>query len=184
MPFHLEFPVSCLFFAPLLRLGILLFISSRVPSMLWKIFLACQIWNMPNSFPKKCLKIRVWNSFNILEYYIQFFFFFFFLGLSVQHMEVPRLGWNQSCSCQPTPQPQERRIWAVSATCATAHGNAISLTHWVRPRIEPTSSWILVRLITIEPQWELPCFLILIWFFILSFISILSFSLLALFRTY
>ena len=24
------------------------------------------------------------------------------------------------------------------------------------PRIEPTSSWILVRFITAEPQWELP----------------------------
>ena len=28
---------------------------------------------------------------------------FFFLGLHLQHMEVPRLGVNQSYSCQPTP---------------------------------------------------------------------------------
>ena len=32
------------------------------------------------------------------------FFFFFFLGPCLRHMEVPRLGANQSCSCQPTPQ--------------------------------------------------------------------------------
>ena len=29
-----------------------------------------------------------------------------------------------------------------------AHGNAESLTHWARPGIEPTSSWILARFVT------------------------------------
>ena len=29
----------------------------------------------------------------------------------------------------------------MSATYTTAHGNAESLTHWVRPGIKPTSSW-------------------------------------------
>ena len=37
----------------------------------------------------------------------------------------------------------------------TAHGNARSLTYWERPGIEPASSWILVRFINTEPQWEL-----------------------------
>ena len=32
------------------------------------------------------------------------------------------------------------------ASYSTAHGNARSLTHWVRPGIEPASSWILVIL--------------------------------------
>ena len=36
------------------------------------------------------------------------------------------------------------------------HGNAGSLIHWARPGIKPTSSW-LVRFVTPEPQWELPC---------------------------
>ena len=27
-------------------------------------------------------------------------------GMQVQHMEVPRLGVESDCSCQPTPQPQ------------------------------------------------------------------------------
>ena len=54
------------------------------------------------------------------------------------------------------PQPQQLRIWAMSATCTTAHGNAGSLTHWVRPGIEPTSLWIVVGLVTAESQWELP----------------------------
>ena len=39
-----------------------------------------------------------------------FFFFFFFLGLYLKHIEVPRLGSNQGCSCQPTPQLQQCQI--------------------------------------------------------------------------
>ena len=55
---------------------------------------------------------------------------------------------NWSSSCQPTPQPQQCRIQAISVTYTTAHGKAGSLTHWERPGIEPTSSWILVRFLT------------------------------------
>ena len=40
-------------------------------------------------------------------------------------------------------------------TYATAHGNSISLNHLSRPGLEPASSWILVGLVTIEPQQEL-----------------------------
>ena len=36
----------------------------------------------------------------------------------------------------------EPRLWP---TYTTAHGNAGSLTHWVRPGIRPSSSWMLVR---------------------------------------
>ena len=71
-------------------------------------------------------------------------------------MEIPRLGVELSCTCQPTPQTQRRRMQAPSATYTTAQGNAGSLTLWARPGIEPASSWILVRLITTVPQWELP----------------------------
>ena len=44
-----------------------------------------------------------------------------------------------------TPQPQQRWIRVVSVTYTTAHGNAKALTNWVRPGIEPLSSWTLVR---------------------------------------
>ena len=47
-------------------------------------------------------------------------------------------------------------IWTASSTYTTAHHNAGSLTHWGSPRIEPSSSWILVGFFTAEPQWELP----------------------------
>ena len=70
-----------------------------------------------------------------------------FLGMHQQHMEIPRLGSNRSYSCQPTPQPQQRRIRAESLNYTTAHGNARSLTHWAKPGIKPVSSWILAGLV-------------------------------------
>ena len=86
--------------------------------------------------------------------YIYIFFFFFFLGLHLQHMEVPRLG------VELEPQPHQLRIWAVSATYTTAHGNTRSLTYRARPGIKPETSWLVVWwlvvwFISTSPQWEL-----------------------------
>ena len=85
-----------------------------------------------------------------------FVFWFCLLGLHLRHMEVPRLRVKLELYCRPTPQLQQCRIRAASTTYIKAHGNAKSLTHWARPRIEHTSSCIPVRLITTEPQWERP----------------------------
>ena len=52
------------------------------------------------------------------------FFFSFSFWLHPQCMKVPRLG-------------------VESAAHITAQGNTGSLTHWARPGIEPTSSWML-----------------------------------------
>ena len=68
---------------------------------------------------------------------------------------APGQGSNQSCSRWPTPQPQQGRIRATSVTYTTAHGKARSLTHWMRPGIEPASSWLLLRFVTTELQQEL-----------------------------
>ena len=53
---------------------------------------------------------------------------------------------------------QQHQIWASSENYTAAQGNAGSLTHWARPGIEPTSSWVLVGFITAEPRQELQCF--------------------------
>ena len=55
-------------------------------------------------------------------------------------------------------QPQKRGIWTRSMTYTTAQGNAKSPTHWVRPRIKPTSLWILVRFITLWAKIGTPFF--------------------------
>ena len=51
----------------------------------------------------------------------------------------------------------------MSLTYTTAHGNALSLTHQVRPGIEPASSWILVGFVSTAQHrnsWCSPYFLI------------------------
>ena len=93
-----------------------------------------------------------------------FFCFFVFLGLHLWHMEVPRLGVElelQLASYVAThlhiyTHPEQCGIQAKSVIYTTAHSNAGSLTHWMMSGIEPASSWILIRLVTCWPQWELP----------------------------
>ena len=98
-----------------------------------------------------------------------FFFFLVFLGLHLSIWKFSGWGLNQSCSCWPMPQPQQCQIQAASETYTTAQSNAGSLTYWVRPGTEHTSSWILVGFITAEPQLELPILLFLICFHISFF---------------
>ena len=43
---------------------------------------------------------------------------------------------------------------AYGASYTTAHSNARSLIHWVRPEIEPTTSWFLVGFVSTVPRWE------------------------------
>ena len=81
------------------------------------------------------------------------FFFCFFRAAPMEYVNFQES--NQSCSCWPTPQPQQHVIWASSATYTPAHSNARSPTHWVRPGIELAFSWILVGFISAAPQWEL-----------------------------
>ena len=107
-----------------------------------------------NKYFKKQLNknsVIVWCIFFFIDLFV-IYLFIYFLSL---HMEVPG-GSNQSCSRQPTPEPQQHGIRAESAIYTTAHSNARSLTHWARPEIEPASSWMLVGFVTNEPQWELP----------------------------
>ena len=54
------------------------------------------------------------------------------------------------------PWTQQLQIQAESATYTTAHSNAGSPTHWVRPWIEPASSWILIRFISAVPHRNSP----------------------------
>ena len=89
----------------------------------------------------------------------KFYFIFVFWGLHLRHMQVPRLGVTlelQLPVCMTaiaTPDP--------SLVCE-AHGNAGSLTHWARPGLVPSSSWMLVGFIASELWQELlrvlPCF--------------------------
>ena len=66
-------------------------------------------------------------------------FFFVFLGPHPRHMEVTKLGLELELQLS---------AYATSVTYVAAHTNTRSLTHWARPEIKHTSSWILVRFLT------------------------------------
>ena len=89
------------------------------------------------------------------------FFFFVFLGPHPQHMEVPRLGVESElwllAYATATALPD------LSCTCDLHHSSrqCRSLTHWVRPGIEPASLQIPVEFIIADPRWELPVLFIL-----------------------
>ena len=98
------------------------------------------------AMPRNCLSL----------FYLFILSFLSFEGRTNSIWRFPGYGSNQSYSRQPTPQPQQCQIRATSVTYTTAHCNARSLTHLVRPGIKPTLSQTLVRFITTEPQQESP----------------------------
>ena len=75
---------------------------------------------------------RFYSLFHRDIYFILFIYFApppFSLGLHLQRVKVPRLGVDRSCSCWPTPQPQQLGVRGASSTYTTAHGITGSLTH-------------------------------------------------------
>ena len=76
--------------------------------------------------------VLIWNFLSL---------FVFLLLLFCCIWRCPDKGLNWSHSCRPMSQPQSRWIQAISSNYTTALGNAGSLTHWARPRIEPSTSW-------------------------------------------
>ena len=77
------------------------------------------------------------------------FFFFFFLGPHPRHVELPRLGVELELQLPAYPQPQD-----PSHVCNLHHSSRQRWipTHWARPGIEPTSTWILVGFVSTVPQ--------------------------------
>ena len=69
-------------------------------------------------------------------------FFFVFLRPHPWHREVPRLGVQ--LELQLPAYTTATATGDPSHICNLHNGNARCLTHWTRPGMEPTSSWILV----------------------------------------
>ena len=92
--------------------------------------------------------------------WIFFFFFwsFVFLGPYPWHMEVPRLGVK--LELRLPAYTTATATWDLSHVCDLhhSHSSAGSLTHWLRPGIEPTTSWFQVRFISAASPWELRIF--------------------------
>ena len=87
------------------------------------------------------------------NFYLFIYLFICFLGPHPWHVEVPRLGVQSELQLPVyIHHSHSNTIWASSVTYTTAHSNARSLTQWVGPGIEPTTSWFLVRFISIAPR--------------------------------
>ena len=90
-------------------------------SKLWAFFKAkCHIFCSTYA----CLNHLVYVKLYYCFYQIPILFIIFFLRLLMWHMEVPSLGVELSCSCQPMPQSQQCGIQAASVTYSTGHGEA------------------------------------------------------------
>ena len=90
-----------------------------------------------------------------LEFYFILVFFFFLQGCTHGIWSSQARGWIGAATvglCHSHSNPDPCLVFDIDI----AHSNARSLTQWVRPGIEPASSWILVRFVTTEPQWDLP----------------------------
>ena len=84
--------------------------------------------NVPFSIIKSertsCFPISIWHmSRDILKAsrifmkdYFVLFCFSFFRAIPEAYGGSQARGSDRSCSCQPTPEPQQRQIWAASAT--------------------------------------------------------------------
>ena len=129
----------------------------------WSFQFSLQIFILLWEFPciDICWKIVV--TFCHICFFVCLFAFFlsflFFLGPFPWHIEVP----SRSCSCLPTPGPQQHGIWAMSATYTTDHGNAGSLTHWAGPGIESATSWFLVGFLNQWATMGIPTFVLSFW---------------------
>ena len=89
--------------------------------------------------------------FFFLFFFFFFFFFFYFLGLQLWHMEIPRLGDESvlqlSAYATATAMPDLSHVWDLRHSSRQSQ----ILTHWVRPGIEPATSWFLIRFISTAP---------------------------------
>ena len=88
---------------------------------------------------------KVFISFMTISHTDIYMFIFCFLGLHPSHVEVPRLEVESELQVPAyaiaTAAQDPSHVCDLTATLW-------SLTHWARPGMEHTSSWILVRFIT------------------------------------
>ena len=95
-----------------------------------------------NLLPGDMIKTKVFRIFPYCVTSSSLFFssFFSFLGLYPQHIEISRLGVESEL--QPWPKPHPQQLWIL---------NPLN-----EARVEPASSWMLVRFFSTEPRRELP----------------------------
>ena len=99
-----------------------------------------------------------WEFYNFSSYISAFCLLsgvFCLSRLHLWHLEVPRLGVESKLQLLAYATATAMRD--LTHICDLYHGSQQHwmLTHWARPGIDPSSSWILVGFISTVPQWEL-----------------------------
>ena len=82
------------------------------------------------------------------EHYSFISFFCSFYGRICSTWNFLSQGPIQSCHYRLTPQPEQHQIQAYLWLMLPLVATPDPLTHWARPGIQPTSSWILVGFLT------------------------------------
>ena len=103
---------------------------------IWMLVQACykhlhrRIWCCSLVLQKRIQILSIQILFVVVVGFFKLYLFIFaFQGCTRGTQRFPVQELNQSQSCQPTPQTQQRRMRAASSTYTTAHDNVGSLTH-------------------------------------------------------
>ena len=115
---------------------------------------------LPLTIPQRLRGLEKYNKqcrvfFWTYKCHYTFFFFLLFRATPLAYGSSQARGWigaTEAGLCHT----EQRQIQVASVTNTTAQGNARSPTYWARPGIELTSSSILVGLVSMVWQWELP----------------------------
>ena len=106
----------------------------------------------PSWQPQIC-SLCLWVCFCFMDKFIYVIFFpFFSLGLHLRHMEVPRLGAVLELQLlsytTATAMPDPSCVFDLHRS-SRQHQILNPLSHWARPGMELSSSWILIRFLTL-----------------------------------
>ena len=125
-------------------------------------------WNstyyMIHNWVNECAHLSFFSQFFLAQIFIEpliillvffFFFFFFFRAAPMGYGNSPARDQIGTAVVSHSHSHSNLGPKLCLQPYTTAHGNTRSLTHWARPEIEPSSSWILVRFVTTEPWQEL-----------------------------
>ena len=100
--------------------------------------------------------ILVCPSFFFFSFFL-FFFFSLFRPVPKAYGSSQARGWIGAIATGLiTASAKQDPSRVCNLRYAIAHANTRLITHWVRPGIEPTSSWMPVGFLTAKPQQKLP----------------------------
>ena len=101
----------------------------------------------------------------VFYFYLFIYLFLLFRAAPLTYGGSSARGWTGDTAASVHHSHKQCQICAVSVTYTTVCSNARSLTHWMRPGIEPPSSWILIRFITHRVTTGTPWLLVFLYSF-------------------